>query len=198
MSFGVAMYVLVIHLDGAAPSRFHLVPPCVPPPRSLRPCRFRLRVLIERFYDSSPRYSVPATLPCFFTAFLLVVFTSVWSTYCVHVIMRTRRITGRLVALHDAGKRDPRCLYLCGIFHCRWNTTVYWLSSHKSATRDAQKALGDRLYNPWLTASSIYPRRDGFPTEFLIMDLIIIYIWKSHNGELKKKSIFLHCFDKQV
>jgi len=36
-SFGVAVYVLVIHLEGAAPSRFHLVSPRVPSPRSLDP-----------------------------------------------------------------------------------------------------------------------------------------------------------------
>lgn len=50
----VPVYVLVIHLDRAALSRFHHVPPCIPSPRTLRPCcRFRLRVLIKRLYDSS-------------------------------------------------------------------------------------------------------------------------------------------------
>lgn len=51
-SFRVLVYVPVIHLDRAAPSRFHHVS-SIPSPRTLRLCcRFRLHVLIKRLYDS--------------------------------------------------------------------------------------------------------------------------------------------------
>lgn len=149
MSFGVAVYVLVIHLDGTAPWRFHLVPPCVPSPRSLRPCcRFRLRVLIERFYDSSPRHSAPALL---FLSFSSGLYERVKYTLrtCNYANMSNYRAVGCSVANARCRKARPEMVHSRGVlFHCRWNTTICWLPSHKFATRDAEKALGDHCIIP--------------------------------------------------
>lgn len=98
----------VIHLDRAACTStsfrrvsFHVA------------LRFRLRVLIKRFYVSSPRRNVLAIRSSspfrFFTAFLLVIFTSVWNTYRIHIITGARRITVRSAVALRTSDMQVKC-----------------------------------------------------------------------------------------
>lgn len=160
-SFGVSLvYLLVIHLDRSALSRFHLVSTvCSFTPFSLRPCcRFRLRVLIKHLYDSSlsSLCFVAVCPPCFFFAFLPMIFMSVWSiAYISHTYNYEDacRITGRVSrsvvnhAMQENSRRRVVASYSI-VDETRQSADLYRRINQQRESRKKHSRIG---YNFWFS-----------------------------------------------
>lgn len=165
------VYLLVIYLDRSALSRFHLVSTvCFFTPFSLRPCcRFRLRVLIKRLYDSFPSVSLLTTVsrPAFSSLFF---WWSLWSCE----VSRTYnyedacRITGRsAVAMWTMNAR--KCKTFASIVASYSIIGEIRLYHRVNQQRESSKKHSRIDYNFWLVATFFAAEASTNPSFSIIL-----------------------------